>query len=119
MEFCVFFMVIGESVRVILSELLKKKGLTKMETVYFFWTEYIKFDYTDMFLAQIEFESTEERGLHCQIFLVEKNGDSKYKIGGISSPEYDMDMMHQFAQNLISRKDYLLSMWRKHHRKNK
>lgn len=86
-----------------------------MKTVYYYWTEYLEMDYSDDFLAQIEFESR-DNGLCCDISLIGKDGKVKHRIGGISSPDYEMERMHKFAMNLLSDKDYVLSIWKEHQR---
>ena len=87
-----------------------------MITRYLFWAEAAELEYTDEFHAHITFESC-EHGLRCDISLC--NDEDELFIGTIISKEYDMDDTHQYAENMLSDKDYCLSVWRHHHKRKK
>ena len=87
-----------------------------MITRYLYWEEVAELEYTDEFHAHITFESC-EHGLRCDISLC--NDDDEIIIGTIISREYDMQMSHVYSENMLSDKEYCLSVWRQHHKRKK
>lgn len=87
-----------------------------MITRYLYWEEVAELEYTDEFISRIAFKSC-KHGLRCDIFLCDDNDE--IIIGTIISKEYDMDDTHQYAENMLSDKEYCLSVWRQHHKRKK
>ena len=83
-----------------------------MKTVFYYQAEAIDLEYTDKFHAFIEFESV-EGGLRCEITLADSNGEDEFHIGSITSPDYDIERMHDFAENMLNNRDYCNEIWRR------
>lgn len=83
-----------------------------MKTVFYYQAEAVELDYTDVFHAFIEFESV-ENGLRCEITLAETDGDNEFNIGSITSPDYDIESLHKFAENMLNNRAYCTEIWRR------
>ena len=89
-----------------------------MKTVFYYQAEVIELDYTDKFHAYIEFESI-DGGLQCKISLADSNNDDEFHIGSITSPDYDIESMHRFAENMLNNRAYINDIWRQEKRENR
>ena len=83
-----------------------------MKTVFFYQAQALELDYTNKFHAFVEFESL-EAGLRCKIKLADSNGDNEFHIGSITSPDYEMERMFEFAQNMLNNSAYCNEIWRR------
>ena len=89
-----------------------------MKTVFFYQAQALELDYTDKFHALVEFESV-EAGLRCEIKLADSNGDNEFHIATITSPDYDMERMFEFATNMLSNRGYCNDIWRSNMREKR
>ena len=87
-----------------------------MITRYLYLEEVAELEYTDEFISRIAFKSC-KHGLRCDISLCDD--DDEIIIGTIISREYDMQMSHTYAENLLSDQNFCLSAWRQHHKRKK
>lgn len=110
-------MVIGENVRGILSNLLKER-IFKMKTRCYYQAEVLELEYTDKFHAYLEFESV-EAGLRCEITLADADGENEFMIGAITSPDYEIGRMHEFAENMLNNAAYCNEIWRRRMREKR
>ena len=83
-----------------------------MKTRYFYQAEVVELEYTDKFYAYLEFESVEE-GLRLDITLGEIDGDNEFNIGAVTSRDYDMQYLHNFAENMLNNAAYCTEIWRR------
>ena len=83
-----------------------------MKTKYFYQSEVVELDYTDKFYGYIEFESV-AAGLRCEITLAETDGDNEFNIGAITSRDYDIESLHNFAENMLNNVAYCKEIWRR------
>ena len=110
MEFCVFFMIWREYQGVL--SILFKKGIIKMKARYFYQANVYDLEYSNVFQAFVEYEST-PAGLRCTISLGEKEGDNEFNIGAITSRDYDMGYLQSFVENMLNNKSYCTEIWRR------
>lgn len=89
-----------------------------MKTKYYYQAEVLELEYTDKFYAYLEFESV-EAGLRCEITLAEADGDNEFMIGAITSPDYDIESLHNFAENMLNNAAYCKEIWRRRTREKK
>ena len=83
-----------------------------MKTKYYYQAEVLELEYTDKFYAYLEFESV-EAGLRCEITLAEADGNNEFNIGAITSPDYDIESLHNFAENMFNNAAYCTEIWRR------